>query len=280
MMDERQEEFARSLYFDMQRIDGMDPLEIWNGVMEFDEPYEKTGLIKNLFKVVIPLVNEALYGRPFGEHSALVKKSVTGLLAVLGAKAPELAERFLDPPTRDAERKELYEVTRDEAARVVAPLAKVMRAAEARAGKADLKARSRKPQKGRKVRPVDQSIESIFDFTEMRINDNELPYIIFTDKEYWVIHGLVMVYLWLIDLDSLFISVLEENGIAAEIVNGYLGMMRKVHKENPLVIQGREMDPKELYGLIQEKMKGTDYLDVFEDAYKWFDAVRQKLQPK
>ena len=278
-MDERQEEFARSLYFDMQKIDGVDPLEIWNGIMEFDKPFEKTGLVKNLFKIVIPLVNEALFGRPFKEHSDLVKKSVTGLLAVLGAKAAEVAERFPDPPTRDAERKELYQATHDEASRIVAPLAEAMRAARAPVS-AKKKPKSRGPRKGKKASSVDLSIESIFDFTEMRIIDNELPYIIFTDKEYWVIHGLVVVYLWLIDVDELFVSVLKENGIGREIVDGYLSMEKKVHKENPFTIQGKEMDPAEMNAYIKERMKESDYLEVFESVYKWFDSTRQKLNPE
>ena len=273
-MDERQEDYARALYFDMQRIDGVDSLEIWNGIMEFDEPFEKTGLIKNLFKIVIPLVNEALFGRPFGEHSALVKKSVAGLLAVLGAKAAEVAERFPDPPTREPERKELYQLAREEASRVVAPLAEAMRTADApKAGSARASSRRKKP-------TVDLAIETTFDFTELRIIDNELPYIIFTDKEYWVIHGLVVVYLWLIDLDTLFISMLRDNGIGPEIVDGYLGMVKKIHKGNPLAFEDQAMDPAGLYAHIKEKMKEPDYLDVFESAYKWLDSVRSRLEPK
>jgi hypothetical protein len=235
--------------------------------------------VKNLFKIVIPLVNGALFSRPFSEQAGLVKKSVTGLLAVLGAKAAGVAERFPDPPTRDAERKELYEFVREEATHIVMPLAQAMRAARA-PGKADAKARSRKRSKGRKAPAVDLSIESIFDFTEMRIIDNELPYIIFTDKEYWVIHGLVVVYLWLIDVDEIFVSVLKENGIGPEIIDGYLGMERKVHKENPFTIQGKEMDPTEMNAYIKERMKESAYLDVFESVYKWFDSVRQKLDPE
>ncbi len=268
-MDQKQEEFARTLYFDMQRIDGVDSLEIWNGIMELDEPYEKTGLIKNLYKIVIPLVNEALFGRPFGEHSALVKKSVAGLLAVLGAKAAEVAERFPDPPTREAERKELYQLTREEARGVVAPLAEAMRTSD----QSRARAVSRK-----KKAAVDLAIETTFDFTELRIIDNELPYIIFTDKEYWVIHGMVVVYLWLIDLDALFTSTLRDNGIGPEIVDGYLDMMMMVHKSNPFGEAAR--DPDGLYAHIKEKMKDSDYLDVFEGVYKWFDSVREHLEPK
>lgn len=271
-MDQKQEEFARTLYFDMQRIDGVDSLEIWNGIMELDEPYEKTGLIKNLYKIVIPLVNEALFGRPFAEHSALVKKAVSGLLAVLGAKAAEVAEQFPDPPTQEAGRKELYRLTREEARGVVAPLAAAMRTADpARVKEARASTRKKKA-------PVDLAIETTFDFTELRIIDNELPYIIFTDKEYWVIHGMVVVYLWLIGLDSLFTSTLRDHGVEPGIADGYMDTMMMVHKSNPFGEEAR--DPAALYAHIREKMKDSDYLDVFEGVYKWFDSVRERLEPK
>ena len=58
--DGRLQQFVRGLYFDLQRIEGVKPLEIWNGVREFFDPFEKANLVKNLYKIVVPLVNEAV----------------------------------------------------------------------------------------------------------------------------------------------------------------------------------------------------------------------------
>ena len=62
-------------------------------------------------------------------------------------------------------------------------------------------------------RPADAIFpDGLFDFREMRIVDNEMPYIIFTDKEFRVIHGLAIVYLWLIDLDGIYCATLDSLG--------------------------------------------------------------------
>ena len=100
--------------------------------------------------------------------------------------------------------------------------------------------------------------DGLFDFREMRLVDNELPYIIFTDKEFRVIHGLAIVYLWLIDLDTIFLETLAEQGVDAELREEYRQFGRRVHKENPLIIHGRRMDAQELLAHIKEKLKYED----------------------
>ena len=106
-----------------------------------------------------------------------------------------------------------------------------------------------------------------------------MPYIIFTDKEFRVIHGLAIVYLWLIDMDGIFLRILGENGVNGEIPAEYRQFTRKVHKENPLTVRGKKMSAADLISLIREKMLADDYLDVFENVYTWFEQVRQKLRP-
>ena len=73
-MDSRLSQFVHGLYFDIQTIEGVQSLEIWNGIRESFDSYEKTGLIRNLYKIVIPLVNERCFGRSFDVHSRLAKK--------------------------------------------------------------------------------------------------------------------------------------------------------------------------------------------------------------
>ncbi len=119
--------------------------------------------------------------------------------------------------------------------------------------------------------------DGLFDFREMRIVDNELPYIIFTDKEFRVIHGLAIVYLWLIDLDTIFLQTLEEQGVEAALREEYRQLRRRVHKENPLVIHGRAMNAEELLVHIREKLQYEDYLDLFENVYAWFEQTRERL---
>jgi hypothetical protein len=66
-------QFVHRLYFDLQTIEGVRPLDIWNGVRESFDPFEKAALIGNLYKIVIPLVNERCFGRPFALHSRRAK---------------------------------------------------------------------------------------------------------------------------------------------------------------------------------------------------------------
>jgi hypothetical protein len=262
-MDSRLAQFVHGLYFDLQTIEGVQPLEIWNGIRELFDPFEKTSLVKNLYKIVMPLVNTKCFGRPFELHARRAKSTVD---AVLGwfSEDPEtrIFERFPYPPTGDADQKELYRMVKS---RARALLEEIDAAEEAPAG--DTEPRELGPS---------EFPDSLFDFREMRIVDNELPYIIFTDKEFRVIHGLAIVYLWLVDLGAIFLATLTENGVDGEIIEGYRHFARRMQKEQPLTIRGRRMDAAELIAHIHEKLKYEDYLDLFESVYRWFEQAREK----
>jgi hypothetical protein len=263
-MDNRLVQFVHGLYFDIQTIEGVKPLEIWNGVRERDDPFEKTGLVKNLYKIAIPLVNERCFRLPFEVHSRSAKETVARALADFAAN-PEarLFDRFPYPPTGDGDQKELYRFVQ-----------------------AQVRAILEEPADGRGVpeQPPETAglsggvfPDGLFDFREMRLADNEMPYIIFTDKEYRVIHGLAIVYLWLIDLDAIFLGTLSENGVDAAIIEEYRQFGRKVHKENPLTIHGKRFSAGDLAAHIHEKLKYEDYLDLFENVYRWFEQAREKF---
>ncbi|MGA2479077.1 MAG: hypothetical protein ABSG63_10055 [Spirochaetia bacterium] len=258
-------QFAHRLYFDLQTIEGVRPLDIWNGVREFFDPFEKTSLIANLYKIVIPLVNERCFGRPFDMHSRRALETVTAVISwLLEGEGEAIFERFPYPPTGDGDQKELYRAVKSRASLLLA----------------DIDADQGKKEPGPSAQTLSQGVFSsgLFDFREMRIVDNELPFIIFTDKEFRVIHGMAIVYLWLIDLDAIFLQTLEENGIEAGIIEEYRSFARRVQKENPLTIQGRSMDPHELLAHIQVRLKSEDYLDLFETVYRWLEQARTKLK--
>lgn len=259
--DARREQLVRGLYFDLQRIDGVKPLEIWNGVREFFDPFEQANLVKNLYKIALPLVNEACFGRPFDEHAAAARAVVERGTAWFVERPEErLFERFPDPPLGEVAEKEVYRLVRD-------LLQRGLREAVGNS-----------PPLPPPARPADTLFpDGLFDFREMRIVDNEMPYIIFTDKEYRVIHGLAVVYLWLIDLDGIFCATLETLGVDAAVVEEYRRFVVKVHRENPLTIRGRKMDAVELAAHIHEKLKYEDYLDLFENVYRWFESAREKF---
>jgi hypothetical protein len=259
--DERRERFVRGLYFDLQRIDGVKPLEIWNGVREFFDPYEKANLAKNLYKIVLPLVNEACFGRPFEQHAAAARKVVEDAARwFVESPAPRLFDRFPDPPVGENAEKELYLLVRGHLLQGV------------RATVGDAPALPPPPRPAEAVFP-----DGLFDFREMRIVDNEMPYIIFTDKEFQVIHGLAVVYLWLIDLDGCFCATLEALGADPALVEEYRRFIVRVHRENPLTIRGRKMDAGELAAHIHAKLQYEDYLDLFENVYRWFESARGKF---
>jgi hypothetical protein len=263
-MDTRLAQFVHGLYFDIQTIEGVQPLEIWNGIRELDDPYETTRLVKNLYKIVVPLVNEGSFGLPFEKHSRRAKDTVTAVISWFSENPDaRIFERFPYPPTGDGDQKELYRMVKARAGHLLE--------------KIDLPETGEPPQ-GPSTQALSQGVfpDGLFDFREMRIVDNELPYIIFTDKEFRVIHGLAIVYLWLIDLDVIFLKTLAENRVATAIIEEYRQFARKVQKENPLTIHGRSMDARELLSLIQEKLKGEDYLDLFENVYRWFEQTREK----
>jgi hypothetical protein len=258
-------EFVRGLYFEIQAIEGVQPLEIWNGIREIFDPYEKTVLIKNLYKIVFPLVNERCFGRPFAEHSRLAEETVAAIMAWYSDEpASRLFERFPHPPTGDADQKDLYRAVKETAATLLADLNPLSHG-------------------GKDTRNEAQALSQgvfpggLFDFREMRIVDNELPFIIFTDKEYRVIHGMAIVYLWLIDLDSIFLRTLSTQGVDPAIIDEYRQFARKVQKENPLTQHGRKIEAEELTGLILEKLKQVDYLDLFENVYRWFEQARARF---
>ncbi|MCX7031590.1 MAG: hypothetical protein NTU62_15915 [Spirochaetes bacterium] len=259
--DGRLQQFVRVLYFDLQRIDGVKPLEVWNGVREFFDPYEKANLVKNLYKIALPLVNEACFGRPFEEHASTVRAAVEGTVAwFVDSPASRLFERFPDPPTGEGAEKEIYGLVREQLRQRVRETA----------GDA--------PPLPPPGRPVDAIFpDGLFDFREMRIVDNEMPYLIFTDKEFRVIHGLAVVYLWLIDLDGIYCATLESLGADPALIEEYRKFVVKVHRESPLTIKGRKMDTRELSAHIHDKLKYEDYLDIFENVYRWFESTRDKL---
>jgi hypothetical protein len=258
--DGRLQQFVPGLYFDLQRIDGVKPLEIWNGVREFFDPYEKAILVKNLYKIALPLVNEACYGRPFEEHAATARTAVEGAAAwYVESPATRLFDRFPDPPVGEGAEKDVYRLVREQLRQRV----------RATVGEA--------PPLPPVRRPADAIFpDGLFDFREMRIVDNEMPYIIFTDKEFRVIHGLAIVYLWLIDLDAIFCASLGSLGADPALVEGYRKFVGKVNRESPLTIKGRRMGARELSAHIHEKLKYEDYLDLFENVYRWFESTREK----
>jgi hypothetical protein len=264
LMNTRLAQFVHGLYFDIQTIEGVQPLEIWNGIRELSDPYEKTSLVKNLYKIAMPLVNTKCYGRPFALHSRRARATVDAVLDWF-SKDPEarIFERFPYPPTGDADQKEVYRLVK---ARTAALLEEIDAAEGTAPGE---------PSPGTIVAPS-MFPDSLFDFREMRVIDNELPYIIFTDKEFRVIHGLAIVYLWLVDLGAIFLATLKESGVDNAIIDEYRQFERRMQKEQPLTIRGRRMDATELIAHIHEKLQYEDYLDLFETVYGWFEQARTK----
>jgi hypothetical protein len=253
-------QFVRGLYFELQTIEGVRPLEIWSGFREVGDTYEAASLVKNLYKIVAPLVNERCFGRPFAEHSRLARDTVEAVISWFRELPDErMFERFPYPPTGDADQKQLYRMVKAQAAVTLDSLDQ---------GTAGL---------GPAAETSGVFPDGLFDFREMRIVDNELPFIIFTDKEFRVIHGLAIVYLWLIDLDTIFLATLAAQGVDKRICSEYRALARRVHKENPLTVQGGPMSADERIAHIRELLKSEDYLDLFEKAYKWFEQIRDRL---
>ncbi len=264
-MDNRLVQFVHGLYFDMQTVEEVKPLEIWNGVREKHDQREMANLAKNLLKIVIPLVNEECSAKTFSFHSHRVRETLTELMAWI-AEDPDarLFQRFPYPPTGDGDQKELYQMVR-EAARD--RLAAVVAESGDTPGEADAP-----PEPSQGMFP-----DGLFDFREMRIVDNELPFIIFTEKEFRVIHGLAIVYLWLIDADSIFLDALAHNGVDPDFIDEYRQFARRVQSESPLTIKGKSMDARTLASFIQEKLQHGDYLDLFENVERWFEQARARF---
>ncbi len=264
-MDNRLVQFVRGLYFDMQTVEGVKPLEIWNGVRERHVPREMACLVKNLLKIVIPLVNEECSGKAFSLHSRRLRETLAALMAWI-AEDPDtrLFQRFPYPPTGDGDQKELYRMVRDAARDRLAEIGTSALTAHEEAGAAP----GSSPGLFR---------DSLFDFREMRIVDNELPFIIFTEKEFRVIHGLAIVYMWLVDADSIFLDALASSGVDPELIDEYRRLARRVRSESPLAAKGKGMDANALVELIQAKLQQGDYLDLFENVDKWFEQAREKF---
>jgi hypothetical protein len=260
-------QFVRGLYFDVQTVEGVQPLEIWNGVRTQQEPFEAASLVKNLLKITVPLVNEVCAGRPFSAHARRTRQTLARLVGWF-RDDPEgrLLERFPDPPTGDAGQKELYRTVREAATLQLARIESAPpepRFPEVAEPKTDPEAA---------MLP-----DGLFDFREMRIVDNELPFIIFTEKEYRVIHGLAIVYMWIIGSDEIFLDSLPTDGTSRRISEEYREFARRVQAENPLLVKGRETDPRAILSRIREKLEEEDYLDIFHDVHRWFEQTRARF---
>lgn len=260
-METRIAQFVRGLFFDIQTIEGVKPLEIWNGVRESEDSFEIAALVKNLYKIALPLVNELSSGQPFEVHAFRAQGTVEGVLRhFLEAPEPRLFVHFPNPPTGEADQKDLYRLVKQQSWEVLARLSRT-----------DEPEGERQPVLEAGVFPG-----SLFDFKEMRIVDNELPFIIFTDKEYRVIHGIAVVYSWLIDLDGIFLETLEESDVDPDIVAEYRRFSAHVHAENPLLGPEKKPSPHEISRIIQEKLRQQDYLDLFEGVFRWFEQAQAK----
>ena len=82
-----------------------------------------TALVKNLFKIVVPLVNERCFGRPFSQHSRLARETVAAAVAWFRENPDErIFQRFPYPPTGDGDQKELYRLIKSSAESILADL--------------------------------------------------------------------------------------------------------------------------------------------------------------
>jgi hypothetical protein len=264
-MDRSLVQFVRTLYFEMQTIEGVKPMEIWNGIREKLDPFETASLAKNLLKIAVPLVNERCTGRPFHVHAKRSRQTLTSLMAWFrGDPEGRLMAQFPDPPTGDDGQKALYRVVRDAARGMLETIDSRVETRPAPVPEAR--------QGSTRILP-----DGLFDFQEMRIVDNELPFIIFTEKEYRVIHGMAIVYMWIIDANDIYLDCLARNGVPDELIAGYGEFAHKVQAETPLTIKGNEMTPRALLGRIREKLAEPDYLDIFEDVHRWFEQTQARF---
>jgi len=264
-MDKSIGQFVRTLYFDMQTVEGVKPLEIWNGIRQKRDPFETATLAKNLLKIAVPLVNEQCTGRPFHVHARKTKQALTALMTwCRGDPEGTLVAQFPDPPTGDDGQKALYRTVREAARRIL--LSNDTRAESRPASEAERQATARA------MLP-----DGLFDFREMRIVDNELPFIIFTEKEYRVIHGLAIVYMWIIDANEIYLDCLTRNGVPDHTIGEYREFAARVQSESPLTIKGKAMKPRALLGRIRDKLADPDYLDIFDDVHRWFEQARAKF---
>jgi len=264
-MDRSLAQFVKSLYFELQTVEDVKPLEIWNGIREKLDPFETANLAKNLLKIAVPLVNEQCTGRPFHVHARKTRQALTALMTwCRGDPEGMLIAEFPDPPTGDDGQKALYRAVRDAARGMVAS--------------GDTRVDERHPSEAER-RGTHRAMlpDGLFDFREMRIVDNELPFIIFTEKEYRVIHGMAIVYLWIIDANEIYLDCLTRNGAPEQMIGAYREFAAKVQSESPLTIKGKAMSPRALLGRIREKLAEPDYMDIFEDVHRWFEQARNRF---
>jgi hypothetical protein len=85
---------------------------------------------------------------------------------------------------------------------------------------------------------------------------------------------MAIVYMWLIDSDSIFLDALDRNGADPGFIDEYRQFARRVQSESPLTFKGKSMDAKAL--VIQEKLQYEDYLDLFENVHRWFEQARAR----
>jgi hypothetical protein len=210
-------------------------------------------------------------------HSRLARRTLAAQLAWFN-EDPEgrLLQQFPDPPTGDDGQKALYRVVRDTAKVAL----EEVEAESAARGEEPAKSTAAGPEwAGPSTEPhpdVGLLPDGLFDFSEMRIVDNELPFIIFTEKEYRVIHGLAIVYMCIIEADEILLEALKEEGIPADFLTEYRQFAKRVQAENPLAIRGKNMDARAFAARIHEKLRDKDYLDIFEDVHRWFEQTKAK----
>ena len=208
-MDNRLVQFVRELYFDMQTVEGVKPLEIWNGLRE------KTGPLGD----GVPGEEPPEDRHPAGQRELLGE----GIQRAFAARADDPRRRSCSGSTKTPSSgcssafpipRRGTETRRSCTAWCATPRAHGwQRSSWRRTG------RKRRP---RRARPRESFPTASSISREMRIVDNELPFIIFTEKEFRVIHGMAIVYMWLIDADSIFLDALDRNGVD-----------RRVHRRVP-----------------------------------------------
>jgi hypothetical protein len=259
-------DFSVRLYFDVHRIDGVKPLEIWNGFRELLDPLERAALLKNLIKMAIPLVNERCASMAFPGQARLAQSTVSDALSWYSeSPAGRLFASFPDPPVHEPEQKRLYRSLKE---RISALLDERMAGEKSAAHEGDPEPPGQEPLP-----------DGLFDLREMRFSDNELPFLIFTDKEFRVIHGLALVYLWLLDVDSLFLDKLRGGHGTEKIVNGYIHAMRKADQDNPLFLGTVKPEHGVLTDSLKKRLVGEDYLDFYDRIHEWFEKTEKKLIP-
>lgn len=259
-------DFCVRLYLDVHRIDGVKPLEIWSGFRELLDPLEKAALLKNLIKMTIPPVNERCASRAFMEQARMAGAAVSAAFSWYAeSTAGRLFASFPDPPVREPDQKRLYLAVKERISSIVDRLMEEEKTAV---------------RGGAHAPPGQEQLpDGLFDLREMRVTDNELPFLIFTDKEYRVIHGLALAYLWLLDVDSLFLDALQGGPGTEAVAAGYRQVMRKADQDNPLFAGIGKPERGVLSGGIRKRLAGEDYLDFYDRIHHWYEKLEKKLVP-